>query len=644
MSGDQPAEKLPEIDATSSACYSLAVAGCGVRLMERKLAVILVADIVGYSAQMERDETGTYDRVTARRREIFEPAIARHQGRIFKLVGDGLLAEFGSAVQAVECAISLQTSLAERNLDVAEDQRILARIGINLGEVIVEGDDRLGEGVNIAARLEQLAEPGGICVSEKVAREVERKLAFGFESMGVKRVKNIAEPIHVYRVSADASQGPRHRVRAFRPNRRTLMVVAALIAVLVGATLWLSRPANPVGPPVVAVLPFTNLSGDPTQDYLGAGIAEDIIAMLSTSPLIRVLSKSSSFTVASTTDPKTVAQTLQADYILEGSLRRQGDAFHISTQLVDGEDGRNLWAKRLEQDGSNIVAMQEAIARQTYATLAGMRGEVVELEQAKTWSRSAPSLKEYDFHLRGAFEFLKWTPEAKQVAFDIWTEGLKQFPESSLLRLELAALHNNRAVDGLTDEPWGEVQRAMALISEAEADPTRSRMEDWLLHYVKANTLIAATGDHQAAALEAEMAHDLAPYDPLSSVDLSLVMTNAGYPDIGIAWAEYAVANERAVPDWYRGNLAWAYLMAGRTADALAIYEDLKDYCVPCKASALVRAGRLDEAKGEVSAHKAWFPSWTVQTERTFPTGRTAFMVPSQMEPYLADLRKAGLK
>lgn len=180
--------------------------------MERRLAAILVADIVGYSAQMERDEAGTYTRVTARRREIFEPEIARHQGRIFKLVGDGLLAEFSSAVQAVECAVALQSSLTERNRDVPESEVILARIGINLGEVIVDGDDRFGEGVNLAARLEQLAEPGGICVSEKVAREVERKLDFGFESMGARRVKNIVEPIHVYRVSSDVTKGNRYQL------------------------------------------------------------------------------------------------------------------------------------------------------------------------------------------------------------------------------------------------------------------------------------------------------------------------------------------------------------------------------------------------------------------------------------------------
>ena len=172
--------------------------------MERRLAAILAADVVGYSALMEVDEAGTHERLKAGRKELFEPEIARHHGRVFKLMGDGMLAEFGSVVDAVECAVALQRGLAERNAAVPEDQRLWVRIGINLGEVIVEGEDRYGEGVNIAARLEQLAEPGGICVSAKVAKEVEKKLAFGFEPMGAQKVKNIAEPVQAYRVKHDA--------------------------------------------------------------------------------------------------------------------------------------------------------------------------------------------------------------------------------------------------------------------------------------------------------------------------------------------------------------------------------------------------------------------------------------------------------
>src|SRR5215470_10754481 len=250
--------------------------------MERKLAVILAADVVGFSALMEADEAGTFDRLKAGRKELFEPEIARHHGRIFKLMGDGMLAEFGSVVDAVECAVSLQRGLAERNANVAEEQRVEVRIGINLGEVIVEGDDRYGEGVNIAARLEQLADPGGICVSGKVAREVEKKLAFGFEAMGAQQVKNIAEPIQAFRVRLDGA--PVKRMAPVSPKRALPWMAAVAAIVLLAGAAWFALRAPAPQPvvakdtkPSIAVLPFENLSGDETTTRLASGITEDLI-------------------------------------------------------------------------------------------------------------------------------------------------------------------------------------------------------------------------------------------------------------------------------------------------------------------------------------------------------------------------------
>ena len=238
--------------------------------VERKLAAILAADVVGYSALMEADEKGTHERLTAGRKELFEPEIARHHGRVFKLMGDGMLAEFGSVVDAVECAVALQRGLAERNASISEDRRIEVRIGINLGEVIVEGDDRYGEGVNVAARLEQLAEPGGICVSEKVSREVEKKLAFGFEPMGKQRVKNIAEPISCFRVMLQLQGSAQSDQSSQKP---------------------LKLPDKPS----IAVLPFQNMSGDPEQEYFSDGLTDDIITELSRFKSLFVAARNSAF-------------------------------------------------------------------------------------------------------------------------------------------------------------------------------------------------------------------------------------------------------------------------------------------------------------------------------------------------------------
>jgi class 3 adenylate cyclase len=272
--------------------------------MERRLAAILAADVVGYSRLIEADETATFERLRAHRKELFEPEIEKHHGRIFKLMGDGILAEFSSVVDAVECAVVLQRGMAERNDGVADDQRIYIRIGINLGEVILEGEDRHGEGVVIAARLQQLAEPGGIALSRTVVENVKHKLAFGFKSLGEHRVKNIAEPISVYRVAVDASaSGPmgskRHRAK-LRPWRA---VVAALFLLLAATAGWYgyeklrsepaavaSTPDSAIGVPMIVVLPFQNLTGDPAHDKLGIAITEDLRDLLWNFPEFQVVS------------------------------------------------------------------------------------------------------------------------------------------------------------------------------------------------------------------------------------------------------------------------------------------------------------------------------------------------------------------
>lgn len=283
--------------------------------MDRKLAAILAADVVGYSAMMERDEAGTHERVRAGHKELFEPTVARHHGTIFKLMGDGLLAEFSSVVEAMECAVSLQRGLAERNTSLPKEQLVEVRIGVNLGEVIVEGDDRFGEGVNIAARLEQLAEPGGIWVSAKVAREVGKKLAFGFQSMGLQKVKNIAEPVEAYRVTTD---GKAKLMRASR-SRSWLPVVATFLVLVLTVTAVLAwwqfygtkREIGQGGIPTVAVLPFKNMSGDTTLDYFSDGMTDNLISMLAGVTELKVLSRSSSFVYKDKpTDVRRIGQEL----------------------------------------------------------------------------------------------------------------------------------------------------------------------------------------------------------------------------------------------------------------------------------------------------------------------------------------------
>ena len=292
--------------------------------MERKLAAILAADVVGYSAHMETDEAGTFSRVRAGREELFEPEIKKHHGRIFKLMGDGLLAEFGSVVDAVECAVTLQRGMVERNASIPEAKRIEVRIGINLGEVIVEGDDRSGEGVNVAVRLQELANPGGICVSGKVSKEVEKTLAFGFEPMGEQRMKNIVEPIACFRVN---------------------------LRVVPSTQPALSMPIAPgsLNKTTIAVLPFNNMSGDSEQEYFSDGITEDIITELSRFHSLFVIARNSSFQYRDkAVDVRRVARDLGVQYVVEGSVRKGGPRAHHA-QLIDAMSGNHLWSERYDR-------------------------------------------------------------------------------------------------------------------------------------------------------------------------------------------------------------------------------------------------------------------------------------------------------
>lgn len=605
--------------------------------MERKLAVILVADIVGYSAQMEKDEAGTYARVTARRRDIFEPEIARHQGRIFKLVGDGLLAEFGSAVQAVECAMALQRSLAERNADVAQDQRILARIGINLGEVIVEGDDRLGEGVNIAARLEQLAEPGGICVSEKVAREVERKLAFGFESMGERRVKNIAEPIHVYRVSADATKAmrPQSAPARWRAKWRwgvlgALLSIGVVVAGMAGQWRWVDASFQAAmntreGLPILQVHAFDVADGLPVWDESGEDVASDIVTVLSTSPdLAQVTGGWPGNVVAS--------GKVVPDYILTGRLTREGDAFGLYATLSDAVTSEKLWSGHRSFSEAELEAELASFSGRVYASLMGARGELLRLEEARTWQKPPEALTEYDYHLRGAVRLANGSDVGRTDGRDIWRVGLERFPDSALLRLDIAeAMYRQAQVEPVATAAQT-ISSAWHLMLQAEQQYDRQpemlqRALGFRNYHLSAMLMPVMMGDFEAAVVAANLAHGRTPHDPQINADLSLVLANAGYFSTAIKWARFAVETQYNPPDDFHATLGWALYLNDQPAEAVAAFARMADPVTAEHAAALIAAGRRSEGEAMVAALRARDSSAMSAQRLLFGTGGRVFRV-----------------
>ena len=536
--------------------------------MESKLTTILAADVVGYAALMERDEKGTHERLTAGRKELFEPEIARHHGHVFKLMGDGMLAEFGSVVDAVECAVSLQRGLAERNANVPDDQRIQVRIGINLGEVIVEGDDRYGEGVNIAARLEQLADAGGICVSGKVAREVEKKLTFGFEPMGAQHVKNITEPIEAFRVRLDGGPVKRPAVLSQKRvaslgsgNHRRLI---GLAAIWFGFLKPAETPTVSSTIPSIAVLPFDNMGADQTKTYFGDGVAEDIISMLARSPDLSVIARNSSFVYkGKATDVRQIGKELGVGYVLEGSVRKDAGKVRIVAQLVDTKTGEHVWAERFDKTGSDPSVLQDEVTGMIIGALTGEKGQLKRAQYRDAWGKDVANIEEYDYYLRGHDRFMTFTPEGMEDSGRIWNEGLAKYPKSSLLRVKLAFYHYQRAFFGWSADAKTDYRRAGELVREvfrdANLSPLVRRLGHWIFAYVAAQER-----DFERAVSEARTAVSLSPYDAFLLGDIAQIMIIAGEPEQAIEWTTQAVANDPALAWIYHGTRGWAYETQGK--------------------------------------------------------------------------------
>ncbi|WP_292623249.1 adenylate/guanylate cyclase domain-containing protein [Mesorhizobium sp.] len=355
--------------------------------VQRRLAAILAADVVGYSRLMERDEAGTFVAIKSRRKDILQPLLAKHNGRIVKLMGDGVLVEFASAVNAVQCAVELQNAMAAANADVPQDSRIVLRVGINLGDVMVEGSDLYGDGVNIAARLEALADAGSIVVSRTVFNHVRGKVKLGFDDLGEQQLKNIAERVRIYRL---------------RPDREAAMARPAL-----------ALPDKPS----IAVLPFTNMSGDPEQEYFSDGMVEDIIAALSRVRSFFVIARNSSFTYkGKAVNVKQVGLELGVRYVLEGSVRKAGNRVRITGQLIEAESGNHVWADRFDGSLEDVFELQDGV---TQSVVGAIAPKLQRAEIDRTSRKRTEDLTAYDFVLRALPHAWSGSPERSAIALDL---------------------------------------------------------------------------------------------------------------------------------------------------------------------------------------------------------------------------------
>ena len=591
----------------------------------RRLTAILAADVAGYSRLMGADEEGTHERLRAHLGELICPKISEHRGRIVKTTGDGLLAEFASVVDAVRCAAEIQRGMIDRKPEVPEERRIRFRIGVNLGDVIVEGEDIFGNGVNVAARLEALAEPGGICVSRVVRDQVRDRLDYTFEDLGEQQVKNIARPVRVYALRSDSIAGlPMASVSPITPTSQPL------------AAPRLS----------IVVLPFTNLSDDREQQYFADGITEDLTTDLSRLAPMFVISHNTAFTYRpKPVNTKQIGRELGVRYLLEGSVQRSGNQVRVNAQLIDAETDAHLWAERFDGDRGDLFTLQNEITSRIAGSLN------LELT-AREAARPTAHPDALDYILKGRAAYSK--PASRDTyaeAISFYERALDLDPQCAEARSLLARTLAARAMDGMTDTAAADLAHAEGLARSALAASWRSplahfakghvlraqgRLEEaipeyetaialnrnWVFAYVALGACKLLTGEIEEAIPLAEQAIRLSPRDP----NIGIMYDRIGYVhllqsriDQAILWSEKARSANPAHP-LYRAHLASAYALKGETERA---------------AAELAEARRLtaDSRYSSIARLKGYRGAWS-----GVPKIRALFET-----TYFAGLRKAGM-
>ncbi len=549
--------------------------------MERRLAAILAADVVGYTRLMGADEAGTLSRLKALRGEIIDPEIARYNGRIVKLMGDGALVEFASVVDAVACAVAIQRANAARDADLAQGERLALRIGVNLGDVIVEGDDIYGDGVNIAARLEGLAEPGSICVSDIVHQSVKGKLDLTFEDIGAQQVKNVVEPVRVYRVrltSGETSKASSAK-RAWRRPAIAAGVVVLVLALVAGVAVWqrpwepkvelasVERMAFPLpDKPSIAVLPFVNMSDDSEQEYFADGMTEDLITDLSKLRNLFVIARNSSFAYkGKAVDVRQIARELGVRYVMEGSVRKSGDQLRITVQVIDADTGDHLWAERYDRSLKDVFAVQDKIRDHIVTAL---DVQLADGEQARAWRRTTNSNAAYDLFLRSRELHLRENKEDVHQAIKLLERAVEIDPKFAAGWLRLGWGHFVSASQSWTDTPRLYFEKTEEYAERAlELDPSLA----------EAYTLLGAVTyvfkrdwKKGIALLEKAITHN--PNSANGAAFLATFLPKVGRADEAVEFAKKAMRLNPNPPDWYFLPAGRAHLFAGQCEEAISYY------------------------------------------------------------------------
>lgn len=617
---------------------------------KRKLAAILEADVVGYSRLMSEHEESTLNALQ-KNLEIFKKYIPEYDGCVFGFEGDSVIAEFQSSVQAVRCAIDIQERITKLNADFPEDERMQFRIGINVGDVIVQSNGVKGDGVNIATRLEGLADPGGVCVSADVYRQVCNKLDLNFENLGRHKLKNISEPLEVYRAmipssGVGAAQRSYHKSKISRLS--TIIVGFSIVAVAVAAwfqvqpdtkstSAQVSHEKEKTNPSIV-VIPFTNLSGDPNQEYFIDGITEDIITDLSSLSNLTVLARNTSFVYKSeNVQPQVVGKELGVNYVLDGSVRKLGDRIRITAQLVSVQDGSNIWAERYDRRLKDVFELQDEVTNRIVSALSI---NLTHDEQRQLANLATNNLEAYEQFLIGQQHFRTRTKEGNELARQAYYQAIKLDPNYARAYGALAVVYIHNLRNKWTKISDNDGQRAFILAQKAVSLNELSPQAYWSLGYI-----YLYRKDYDEAISAAEKSIVLAPNYADGYGLLAFIHNWQGNAEQALRYIKKAMMLNPHYTFEYPWNMGLSYYTLGKYSEAIEAFTNAlerNEYALHPRlylAASYVRLKQQEDAEWEIGQATILHPEITIdKLSERFP-----YKDPEMLNSFMEDLRKAGL-
>ena len=587
----------------------------GASAMERRLAAILAADVQGYSHHTEVDEEAST--ATLRMyRAVVEESISAHRGHIFSSAGDGVVAEFPSIVEAIRCAVEIQNEIAERNSSVPDKQQMQFRIGVNLGDVIAEDNNLYGTGVNVAVRLEQLAEPGGIFLSQTVYDQVRKIVEIPFEDVGERRLKNISEPIHVYRILPSPLPwlGSLFSRRGLVWGFSATAGVVLLLLAMAGGAFYLRQPAalwdaligdgSRTEHPAIAILPFADMSATHDQQYLADGITEELTTGLAKFPELIVMSRNSTLTYKDKpTDTRQVGKDLNVRYLIDGSVQRADQNVRVTAQLIDASTGSQLWADGYDREISSIFAIRDDITRSIVGTLGGLGGKLAQAEVSRVSAKNPNSFTAYDYLMRGWYEWHKFTRESNAAARDLFEQARKIDPNYARAYAGLAWAYADDY-----DYEWTEdFEKTLKLTLENANTAVRLDPNDYQAQWALGWACLYNRQYEQAMAHYLR-ARALNPNDAELLAEMANFLIWIGQPKQAIDQVKEAIRLNPFHENWYEEYLGWAYEEAGMPQKAIEIFEKVIDLQNPdddglwyfpfiAAAYADPTVGRMDDAR-----------------------------------------------